>query len=110
MWYENNILIAVISFTIVAVLLLVLSAIPGFNLSQGAEKIIEMIITAIAAFVTGYVAKTIQGAITTKSITTTEKSSNENTLPEMAKIEGDSKVEAPTPQTFGEVINQLKKG
>lgn len=76
MWYENNVLVALISFTAIALFLLVLSAVPSFDLSQGAEKVLEMIVTAIAAFVTGYVAKSIQGAVTTKSITTTEKSSN----------------------------------
>ena len=90
MWYENNILIAIISFTTMAVLLLILSAISTFNLSAGAEKIIEMIITGISAFVTGYITKSIKDAVTTKSTTTTEQSSN---VPEITK--GEINVPAP---------------
>ena len=76
MWWENSILLAIVSFTIIAVMLLIFSAVPTFNLSPGAEKSIQMIITAIGAFVTGWGAKSVKDAVTSTSTITKEESSN----------------------------------
>jgi len=76
MWYENSVFIAILSFTLIAVLLLILSAIPGYKLDPGTEKVLSMIITGIAAFVTGYATHAIQNAVTTKSTVTKEETSN----------------------------------
>ena len=77
MWYENNVLIAIMAFTLISMTLLILSAVPGFNFSPGAEKVLELIVASIGAFVTGYITHAIQDARTTKSVTTTEKTSND---------------------------------
>jgi hypothetical protein len=69
MWYENNVFVATISLTLMGCLVL-------FRVPEQAKDILIQIITAIAAFVTGYSVRSIKDSVTTRSTTTKEEESN----------------------------------
>ena len=69
MWYENNILIGTCALTIISCFSLWL-------IPEQAKDVAIPAITGISGFVTGYVAKTIKDAVTTRSTTTQEETTN----------------------------------
>ena len=52
MWWENNVLIAIFSLTVIAGLTI-------WRLPDDAKDIVIPIVTAVAAFVTGYVSRSM---------------------------------------------------
>lgn len=72
MWYENNVFIATVALLIIALAVV-------FRIPEKADTMVIPIITAIAAFVTGYATHAIQNAVTTKSTVTKEDISNAET-------------------------------
>jgi hypothetical protein len=78
MWWENNVFVAIIALTLMGCLVI-------FFAPEQAKDILIQIITAIAAFVTGYSVKSIRDGITTRSTTTTEEVSNAEVPVEVKK-------------------------
>lgn len=69
MWWENNVFVATIALTVIAIVAI-------FRLGEGSEKIALSIVTGIAAFVTGYITRGIKDAVTTVKTTTEENTTN----------------------------------
>jgi hypothetical protein len=69
MWFENNVFVATVCLTFLGCLVLI-------TVPTQAKDILIQIITAIAAFVTGYSVKTVKDGLTTRSTTTKEEVSN----------------------------------
>jgi len=69
MWYENNIFVGIMSLTIIA-------CVAMWRIQDQAKDIVIPIVTGIAGIVTGYVAKVIKDAVTTKSVVTHEDTTN----------------------------------
>lgn len=74
MWWENNVFIATIALTVIAITAI-------FRLGEGAEKIALSIVTGIAAFVTGYVTRGIKDGVTTLKTTSEEETTNVPAVP-----------------------------
>lgn len=69
MWYDNNIFTGIAALTIIAVFALI-------RVPFGAKDMVIPVITGIAGIVTGYAAKTIKDAVTSRTTTTKEEVSN----------------------------------